>query len=49
LRAVIERRKHIREQMAAGGPTRHRPRGHTETEAVAISADSSLYEEQSND
>jgi len=49
LRAVIERRKRIREQMAAGGPARHQPRGHTEAEAVAISADSSLYEEQNHD
>jgi UDP-glucose 4-epimerase len=49
LRAVIERRKRIREQMAAGGPTRHQPRGHTETEAVAVSADSNLYEEPNHD
>ncbi len=49
LRTVIERRKRIREQMAAGGPTRHQPRGHTETEAVAVSADSNLYEEPNHD
>jgi UDP-glucose 4-epimerase len=49
LRAVIERRKRIREQMAAGGPARHQPRGHTEAEGVAVSADSSLYEEQNHD
>jgi hypothetical protein len=49
LRAVIERRKRIREQMAAGGPARHQPRGHSEVEAAAASADSSLYEEQNHD
>jgi hypothetical protein len=49
LRAVIERRKRIREQMAAGGPARQQPRGHTEVEAVAVSADSDLYEEQNHD
>ena len=49
LRAVIERRKRIREQMAAGGPERHQPRGHSEAEAVAATADSDLYEEQNHD
>lgn len=49
LRAVIERRKRIREQMAAGGPERHQPRGHAETETIAESADRSLYEEQNHE
>jgi UDP-glucose 4-epimerase len=49
LRAIIERRKHIRSQMTAGGPARRQPRGHTGAEAVAEAADSSLYEEQSHD
>ncbi len=30
-----------------GGPARHQPRGHTEADVVAESADSSLYEEKS--
>lgn len=47
LRAVIERRKHIRRQMASGSPPRPQPRGHPEADVVAESADSSLYEEKS--
>ena len=47
LRATIERRKNIRQQMASGSTTRPRPRGHPQTDAVAESADSSLYEEKS--
>jgi UDP-glucose 4-epimerase len=47
LRAVIERRKTIRQQTAGGGPARPRPRGHSAADAVAESADSSLYEEKS--
>ena len=47
LRAVIERRKNIRQQMADGSPARPRPRGRTEADTVAESADSSLYEEKS--
>ena len=49
LRAVIERRKRIREQMAAGGPERHQPRGRTEEEPLIVSSDNNLYEEQTND
>jgi hypothetical protein len=47
LRAIIERRKTIRQQVAGGGPTRARPRGRPEVDVVADSADSSLYEEKS--
>jgi len=47
LRTIIERRKNIRQQMAEGGQPRPHPRGRTETDAVAESADSSLYEEKS--
>lgn len=47
LRAIIERRKNIRQQMASGGPTRTQPRGRPETDVVTESADSSLYEEKS--
>ena len=49
LRAIIERRKRIREQAAAGGPVRQRPRGPVKPEAVADAADSSLYEEKNHD
>ena len=41
LRAIIERRKNIRQQTASGSTTRPRPRGQAE------SADSSLHEEKS--
>jgi UDP-glucose 4-epimerase len=47
LRATIERRKNIRQQMAGGGPTRTPPRGRPEDEVVTESADSDLYEEKS--
>jgi UDP-glucose 4-epimerase len=47
LRAIIERRRVIRQQMASGGPSRPRPRGRAEDDVVAESADSSLYEEKS--
>ncbi len=49
LRAIIERRKYIRSEMAAGGPARHQPRGHADGDTVAEGADNSLYEEQSHD
>lgn len=47
LRAIIERRKNIRQQTTSGSPARPRPRGRTEADVVAESADSSLYEEKS--
>jgi UDP-glucose 4-epimerase len=47
LRAIIERRKNIRQQMASGGPARLQPRGRAEADVVAETADSSLYEEKS--
>jgi UDP-glucose 4-epimerase len=47
LRTVIERRKNIRQQVAGASPPRPQPRGRTETEAVAESADDNLYEEKS--
>ena len=47
LRAIIERRKTIREQTVSGSPSRTRPRGRPEADVVAESADSSLYEEKS--
>ncbi len=46
LRAIIERRKSIRQQMASGGQPRPHPRGRTEADVVTESADSSLYEEK---
>jgi UDP-glucose 4-epimerase len=46
LRAVIERRKNLRQQMA-GGATRPRPRGRAQADTIAEAADSSLYEEKS--
>ena len=49
LHAIIERRKHIRAQMAAGGPVRHRPRGHVAAQAATERTDSDLYEEKSHD
>ena len=49
LRAIIERRKTIRSQAAAGSPVRHQPRGHADTDAVVENADSSLYEEKNHD
>lgn len=42
LRAVIERRKNLRRQMAAGTPVRRHPRGQSETTPPAIPADSSI-------
>jgi UDP-glucose 4-epimerase len=47
LRAIIERRKNIRQQMASGGPDRPRPRGRPEADVIIESADSNLYEEKS--
>jgi len=41
LRAIIERRKNIRQQMTSAAPIRPRPRGHPEADVVAESADSS--------
>ncbi len=49
LRAIIERRQHIREQTAAGGPLRQKPRGHAGPDVVAEAADSNLYEEKNHD
>jgi UDP-glucose 4-epimerase len=46
LRAIIERRKNLREQMT-GSTARPRPRGRTQADSVAESADSDLYEEKS--
>lgn len=46
LRAIIERRKHIRQQVSSSEP-RLRPRGRSEVDIVAESADSNLYEEKS--
>jgi UDP-glucose 4-epimerase len=46
LRAIIERRKNIRQQTARGGPARPRPRGRPAADVVAESTDSSLYEEK---
>ena len=47
LRAIIERRRNLRQQMAGGSPARPRPRGQTKADTMAESADSSLYEEKS--
>ena len=47
LRAIIERRKHIRQQMAAGSATRPRLRGQAEAAAAAEPADSNSVEEKS--
>lgn len=46
LRAIIERRKNLRQQMA-GAATRPRPRGRTQPDIVADTADGNLYEEKS--
>jgi UDP-glucose 4-epimerase len=42
LRAVIERRKTLRRQMAAGAPVRRQPRGSSEATSSAVPADSSI-------
>ncbi len=47
LRAIIERRKNLRQQTAGHGTNKPRPRGRPQDDMVAESADSRLYEEKS--